>query len=249
MNLPPFVVLKVLASEEVAEFLRQFFESNSDAGLARVDIDVVAGLDVSAYDLVVLLKSILAKPLKQLEVIVLEESMGNNRESLMLSESGHLQEGIQEQLLPDMVDRGLNRGSGHGAVPPFQFGEEHLSARVRPYLLEESQPRQELWEHLAQKPIVKVELHVHHVLEAELFFLLYLGSDELIDSEGPARDYLVDAGTVFVVVGGEFVVPQSEIPLLGVQHHCLLLNCQTWTHVVLIRVAVLNESTHLRNLP
>lgn len=79
----------------MTEFLGQLFKSKSNARLARMYVDVVAGLCIGANYLVVMFQGVLTKSLEQFEVVILEEGMGNNGKSFVFCEGDHLQERVQ----------------------------------------------------------------------------------------------------------------------------------------------------------
>lgn len=68
---------------------------------------------------------------------------------------------------------------------------------------------------------MNIKLHIHHIFETKFLFSLYFLSELFVYSERSTRYDLMDTRSMLVVVGGEFVVSQCEIPLLWVQHHCL----------------------------
>jgi hypothetical protein len=112
--------------------------------------------------------------------------MGDNWVSFVFCESSHVEEGVMEELLPDVVDRCLNWFSGHRAVPPLKSGEKGFGLRIWPYLLEKSQSGKELREHFTQKPILKIELQVFNIFKTKFLFFAYFFRDEFIEGKSPA---------------------------------------------------------------
>jgi hypothetical protein len=76
----------------------------------------------------------ISKFLEQVEVVVFEESVSDDRFALELGESGQVEERVVEKVFPNVVNRCLYRVLRHRSVPTNKFVKELFSLRVGPNL-------------------------------------------------------------------------------------------------------------------
>jgi len=86
-----------------------------------------------------------------------------------------------------------------------------------------------------------------HGLKIEFVSFFDLIFDEVVETVGSACGYLMDAGSVFVVVGGKFVIGHCEIAFLGIENCDFLFQRYLFKEVILVRIAVFDERTHFWN--
>lgn len=114
------------------QLCRNLFESQSDSSLARVKIIVKVCFRVGASNLVFFLELTVPELLQQIEEIVLEEGMRNNGHPFVFGQSRHSEQGLKEQLFPNVIDGSWDRVLGYVAVPVEELCEEGFRLGVRP---------------------------------------------------------------------------------------------------------------------
>lgn len=103
-----------------------------------MNVTVEISLCIGADYFIFFLKSMISESFEQIKVIIFEEGVWNDGMPFVFGETGHWEQGLKEQLLPDMIDRGRHWLFRHIAVPVGKLSKQGFSHRVRPYLFKNS---------------------------------------------------------------------------------------------------------------